>query len=157
MFQRAVELAPADPRLKTAWNDVDFAAVGLWACLVVAPAGAQPADRQQCPPQCGVRIDVPANQNQEPDSSPVTLEVEAGETVSFSTNVRARVIFTGATPFIDERGNRVFQFQVGDSGQTRLRVSAASECSAEPGCKYMIVDATNPGRPARDPYILVRR
>lgn len=143
--------------MKNITKNAVLAAVGLWACLVVGPAAAQPADREQCPPRCGVRIDVPENQGQEPGSRPETLEVEAGEMVTFSTNVRARVIFTGKTPFIDERGNRVFQFQVGDSGQTQLRVADDNECSAEPGCKYMIVDATNPGRPARDPYILVRR
>ncbi len=134
-----------------------LAALGLLACLAVGPVAAQPEDREQCPPQCGVRIDVPANSGKEPGSRPETLEVDAGQTVMFTTNVAARVIFTGKTPFINERGNRVFQFQVDDTGQTRLRVSDDDECTTEPGCKYIIIDATNPGRPARDPYIIVRR
>ncbi|TVS09687.1 MAG: hypothetical protein EA419_12360 [Wenzhouxiangella sp.] len=104
-----------------------------------------------------MRIDVPSNQRQEPNSRPETLEVVVGETVNFAANVRSRVIFTGSTPFIDERGNRVFQFEVNDSGQTGLRVADDEECSVAPGCKYIIIDATNPGRPARDPYIIVRR
>ncbi|MFP4207396.1 MAG: hypothetical protein ACLFSC_01980 [Wenzhouxiangella sp.] len=133
------------------------ATLGVLACLVAAPLSAQPTDRDMCPPRCGVNIEVPDNPNQEPNSWPVTLEVDAGETVTFVTNVASRVIFTGRTPFVDERGNRVFNFRVGESGQIQLRVADSDACSAEPGCKYMIIDATNPGRPARDPYIVVRR
>lgn len=140
-----------------------LAILGLAALLAADFAAAQPdretmgLAREQCPPACGVRIVVPRSPSQEPGSAPETLEVDAGQTVTFVTNVAARVIFTGKTPFIDERGNKVFNFRVDDSGEIQLRVADSNECSVEPGCKYMIIDATNPGRPARDPYIIVRR
>lgn len=114
-------------------------------------------DMKQCPPDCGVSINVGRASRLPPSSGPETLEAKAGATVAFSSNVLSRVIFTGATPFIDERGNRVFQFLVDDSIETRLQVSDDGECSVAPGCKYIIIDATNPTRPARDPYIIVRR
>ena len=135
-----------------------LAVMAILATSVGEQLAAQPNgnDQAQCPPQCGVRIDVPGNPSQEPGSSPETLIVDDGQMVTFATNVRARVVFTGKTPFVNDRGNRVFQFQVDDSGETRLRVSANNECMAEPGCKYIVIDATNPGRPARDPYIIVR-
>ncbi|MEE4638231.1 MAG: hypothetical protein V2J42_05795 [Wenzhouxiangella sp.] len=135
--------------------------LGLAALLATDYASAQPEpeslDQEQCPPQCGVRIDVPRMGRQAPSSVPETLEVEIGQSVSFSTNVLSRVIFTGETPFVDERGNPVFQFLVDDSVETRLKVTEDGKCSVEPGCKYIIIDATNPGRPARDPYIIIRR
>jgi len=144
-----------------------LAVLGLLACILAGPANAQPrpgADdldqtpsREACPPLCGVRIEVPQNRRQEPGSAPETLEVKVGETVRFATNVRSRVIFTGQTPFIDERGNPIFQFEVDDSAETALRVADDNACTEEPGCKYIIIDSTNPGRPARDPYIIVRR
>jgi hypothetical protein len=147
--------------LNTFIKNAAIVTLGLLAFLATDYASAQPdresLDQEQCPPQCGVRIDVPRMGRQAPSSAPETLEVDIGQSVSFSTNVLSRVIFTGDTPFVDERGNPVYQFLVDDSVETRLRVAEDGKCSVEPGCKYMIIDATNPGRPARDPYIIVRR
>ena len=134
---------------------IAMAGLALVAALVINPVSAQPTDREMCPPSCGVTIDVPGNPGLEPNSWPVTLVAEVGERVTFSTNVRSRVVFTGRTPFIDDRGNRVFNFVV--DGQTSLQIADSHDCSDEPGCKYMIIDLTDPGRPARDPYIVVPR
>lgn len=130
---------------------VVFAAVVLTATAL--PASAQ---QRNCPPACGIEVEVPDDRSLPPAAQPETLVTEASTDILIDTNSMVRIRFEGQTPFVNEQGAPIMNFVVNRGNRPmRVRTDGAA-CSAENPCKYMVQDLENLGRPPLDPYIIIR-
>ncbi|MDT8410340.1 MAG: hypothetical protein RQ741_12115 [Wenzhouxiangellaceae bacterium] len=78
--------------------------------------------------------------------------------IDFSTNKGVRIIFPKQTPFVERNGNEIYSFTVGSMNGRKLKVRQDDQaCMSAPGCKYIVSDRSNPGRPPLDPYIIIGR
>ncbi len=124
--------------------------------LSAAVAQAQPGPRQNCPPRCGIGIEVPENPAHSPRVDVETLSARPGQEVSWESNQPVLVVFPEETPFVSRNGRPVYQFNVRASHRLRIRDDSDQLCSP-PGCKYMVIDLGNDQRPPLDPYIIIDR
>jgi hypothetical protein len=127
------------------------------ALSVVSPALAQPADDSRCQPKCTVDIDVPAAVNKPPETAQHQVVTAPGAKIDFVTNKKVTIICPDDTPFSNEDGRPVHTFNVSASRPSQQKVRTDNTvCMTEPGCKYIIFDSSNPGRPPLDPYVIIR-
>ncbi len=117
---------------------------------------AQARQGQNCPPRCGIGIEVPENPSQSPRVDVETLSARPGQEVSWESNHPVLVVFPEETPFVGPNGRPVYQFNVRASHRLRIRDDSDQLCSP-PGCKYMVIDLGNDQRPPLDPYIIIDR
>lgn len=121
-------------------------------------ADQQPTERQQCPPACRIDIQVPEDTSRSPIASPVTLVVQADQAVELMSDRAVQVIFPEETPFMDHRDRPVYTFNLRSRRASSLRLrEERGLCETEPGCKYIVIDRSAPGRPPLDPYIIIER
>lgn len=115
-------------------------------------------DRQHCPPDCGIGVTVPGQRDRAPSASPVTLVVKPGERIEFLSDQAVQVIFPEQTPFVDRQGRPVYTFNLRSRRAQQLSVRDEEDiCTREPGCKYIVIDRSEAGRPPLDPWIIIDR
>jgi len=122
---------------------------------------------QTCPPACNVNLKVPSDASQPPAAEPGELKARVGETVLFRAEGSTKIIFAPHTPFEDQDGKKVYQFDARKCYPRELIVrSDTDKCDDREdrndnkpyrGCKYIVIDNENPGRPTLDPYIIIYR
>jgi hypothetical protein len=124
----------------------------------VAAAEFEPAEQQQCPPDCQIEIQVPSEKSSAPVASPITLIATPDQQIELRSNHAVQVIFPEQTPFADKHGRPVYTFNLRSrrASQMQLR-DEAGVCDSAPGCKYIVIDRSEPGRPPLDPYIIIDR
>lgn len=156
-----------------------MAAAGLLAMagLAAAPAAAE----QECPPSCGIDIELPADAAEAPAipaSQQVIIAVRGAAMLATVSDRRGRpekaattLVFRKAgpgeegephTPFVDRpgpNGKPITEVRLKSPGRTRLfiREDEAHNCFDPPGCKFDIVNEGEAERPVLDPYIIIDR
>lgn len=110
-----------------------------------------------CPSSCSVDISFPADVKDPPRTPDPYVRVKAGQQVEFRSAQEALVVFTGDTPFVDSSGDPLYWFKVSTSATVSVRNDRTGICVGGPGCKYMVIDGNNAGRPVLDPYFIIDR
>jgi hypothetical protein len=156
-----------------------WVAAGLLAIagMASAPAIAQ----QECPPSCGLEIELPADAAAAPgipDSQKTIIAIRGAAMLAMVSDRRGqpdkaatKLVFRKAaageqgepyTPFVDSpgpNGKPITEVHLKAPGATRLfiREDEEHECFEAPGCKFDIVNEGDPERPVLDPYIIIKR
>ena len=134
-----------------------FRAAGMALAIVLLSGCAYRAGLVDCPPACGVNVSLPANAQNPPGVGNKFVRANAGEQVQFQSPSPIVVIFPEDTPFVDGSGDPVYWFQVNGSATLDVRNDRSRACRNWLGCKYMVIDESNPNRPTLDPYIIIDR
>ena len=155
------------------------AAAGLlsMASFAALPAAAE----QECPPSCGMDIELPAETAEAPEipSSQKTIIAVRGAAMLATVSDRGgrpekaatKLVFRKAaageegepyTPFVDRpgpNGKPITEVELKSPGRTRLfvRDDEDHQCFEAPGCKFDIVNAGESERPVLDPWIIIKR
>ena len=128
----------------------------LFSGLASSSIQAQPGPPAQCPPSCGISIEVPEDPAQSPQVDIDTLSARPGQELTWQSNRPVLVVFPEDTPFVGPSGRPIYQFNIRSMNRLRIREDSADICSP-PGCKYMVVDLGDDQRPPLDPFIIIER
>lgn len=146
------------------------------AGMVTSPAAAQ----QECPPSCGMDIELPAEAAKPPaipDSQKTIISLRGAAMLATVSGGRGpdkaatKLVFRKAqageqgepyTPFVDRpgpNGKPITEVRLKSPGATRLFIRDDEEhtCFEAPGCKFDIVNDGDPERPVLDPWIIIKR
>ncbi|MDX1624879.1 MAG: hypothetical protein R3323_00070 [Wenzhouxiangellaceae bacterium] len=123
----------------------------LAAAMLVS--ASEPA-RAACQPGCLIEIHVPGDPQRPPEAQPSTVRAQPGDVIDFDADRGVVVEFPEDTPFVGAGGQPVHVFTVNGQRPMTIRDDVAV-CREEPGCKYIVRDPSDPGRPPLDPYIIV--
>jgi hypothetical protein len=150
--------------------------------LSIAGAAASPAlAEQECPPSCGMDIELPADAAKAPgipDGQTTIIAIRGAAMLAMVSDRRGKpdkaatkLVFRKAeagepgepyTPFVDRpgpNGKPITEVHLKSPGATRLFIREDEEhkCFEAPGCKFDIVNEGEPERPVLDPYIIIKR
>lgn len=147
------------------------------AGMMASPAVAE----QECPPSCGIDIELPAEPIEVPvipDGQKTVIAISGAAMLATVSDRRGRpdkaatmLVFRKAeageqgephTPFVDQpgpNGKPITEVKLNSPGRTRLFVREDEQhtCFEPPGCKFDIVNEGEPERPVLDPWIIIRR
>lgn len=133
---------------------------------IAAGCATSPGDggvQTACDDNCPIAVELSADQSQ-PGKAPDITRVKEGARVIFELRSedadqpdQQRIVLAfGQAVFVDRRGNPIYALELKESGQTyRVRTSRDQNNSNKPvcpigpdGCRYVVVNVGNPGRPA---------